>query len=347
MIRKRRNSRNAARTQDSLVNDYGEYLSQYMMTPPSAPQLANHEQFPVRAKLLFYENATSPLNLMMEDMMEQSTVKGRQDFELRRRETQLINKITGLWYDSHGIESERLARSLLPITKHVYGFQHTHTQRVEEVLNKIVKRYVKILTDGNSTNMFETDDGFNDNVYEFLQYNNDEDNCVITGPIHPHHQSCLVCRGDGTLDPILHVSKAVVVPQVGTPVICHGLMNATYLNGELGEVISYQNNITGLRLEVVFQNKHFLSKMVKLENLQIATDLPGETEVEFGPGWEESGNWWGESGEGEKPYEEVNVYERQRRSKLRLSSLRADCDDYMVSHIDQILFDVNLMFDIK
>ena len=57
----------------------------------------------------------------------------------------------------------------------------------------------------------------------------------------------------------------------------------------------------------MFQNKHFLSKMVKLENLQIATDLPGETEVEFGPGWEESGNWWGESGEGEKPYEEVNV----------------------------------------
>ena len=42
MIRRRTNSRNAARTQDSLVNDYGEYLSQYMMTPPSAPQLANH-----------------------------------------------------------------------------------------------------------------------------------------------------------------------------------------------------------------------------------------------------------------------------------------------------------------
>ena len=40
---------------------------------------------------------------------------------------------------------------------------------------------------------------------------------------------------------------------------------------------------------------------------------------------------------GEKPYEEVNVAQRERRSILRLSSLRADCDDYTVSHIDQFI----------
>jgi hypothetical protein len=208
-----------------------------MMTRPSAAQLANHDQCPVRAKLLFYENASSPLQQLMDNMIEQSTVKGRQDFEIQHRETLIINKITGLWYESHGIESQRLTRSLLPITRHVYGVQHTYTLRVEDVLAKILKRYVKILTHGNSCNIFETD-GTNVKVYEFLRYENDEEHCVISGPIHPHHQSCLVCRGDGTLDPILHVSKAVVVPQVGTPVICHGLMNASYLNGELGEVIS-------------------------------------------------------------------------------------------------------------
>ena len=49
---------------------------------------------------------------------------------------------------------------------------------------------------------------------------------------------------------------------------------------------NYQNNITEIWLEVVFQNKDFLSKMVKLENVQIATDLPGEEEVEYGEGWE-------------------------------------------------------------
>ena len=138
-MRRRRNSRNAARTQDSLVNDNGEYLSYYMTSPPSAPQLANHEQCAVRALLLFHENAYSGLNNMMNDYNEQSTVEGCQNFEIRCRETLLINKITGLWYESHGIESERLARSLLPITHHVYGAQHTYTQRVEEVLAKIMK----------------------------------------------------------------------------------------------------------------------------------------------------------------------------------------------------------------
>ena len=119
-----------------------------------------------------------------------------------------------------------------------------------------------------------------------------------------------MCRRDGSLDPILHVSKNVVVPEVGCPVICHGLVSATYLNGELGEVISYQNNITGFCLGVCFENKDFLSKRVKLENVQIAIDLPGKGEVEYGEGWEESGNSWGENGIGEKPYEEVQVFVR-------------------------------------
>jgi hypothetical protein len=63
----RRISRNAVRNQDSLVNDNGEYLSHYMTSPPSAPQLANHEQCPVRALLLFHENADSVLTRMMDD----------------------------------------------------------------------------------------------------------------------------------------------------------------------------------------------------------------------------------------------------------------------------------------
>ena len=70
---------------------------------------------------------------MMDDYDKQKTVEGRKNAEIQRRETLLIDKITGLWYESHGIESERLARSLLPITRHVYGVQHSYTLRVEEV----------------------------------------------------------------------------------------------------------------------------------------------------------------------------------------------------------------------
>ena len=138
-----------------------------MISPPSAPQIANHEQCTVRALLLYYENSYSGLQHMMDDYNEQSTVKGWQDFEIQRREALLINKITGLWYSSHSIESERIARSLLPITRHVYGMQHTYTLRVEDILAKILKLYVKVITDGNPCNIFESD-GTNVNVYEFL-----------------------------------------------------------------------------------------------------------------------------------------------------------------------------------
>jgi hypothetical protein len=115
----------------------------------------------------------------------------------------------------------------------------------------------------------------------------------------------------------------------------------------VGDVISYQNNITGFRLEVCFENKDFLSKRVKLENVQIAIDLPGKGEVEYGEGWEESGNSWGENGIGEKPYEEVQVFVREYRSRMRLSSLRADCDIYMDANIGAILWSVNNLFDCK
>ena len=77
---------------------------------------------------------------MMDDYNEQYTVEGCKNAEIRRGETLLISKITGLWYERHGIESERLARSLLPITHHVYGAQHSYTNRVQGVLAKIVKR---------------------------------------------------------------------------------------------------------------------------------------------------------------------------------------------------------------
>ena len=74
---------------------------------------------------------------------------------------------------------------------------------------------------------------------------------------------------------------------------------------------------------------------------------PGEGVVEYGEGWEESANWWGESGEGEKAYEEANVVERERRSTVRLLSLRSDCDEYMGANIYDILFSVYNYFELK
>ena len=56
--------------------------------------------------------------------------------------------------------------------------------------------------------------------------------------------------------------------------ICHGLVSASHLNGELGEVRNKKQNGTGLRLEVYFEKKGAKSALVKPENLRIAFDLP-------------------------------------------------------------------------
>ena len=76
---------------------------------------------------------------MMDNHNEQSTVEGQKKAEICRRETLLINKITRLWYANCDIKSERLARLLVTVTRHVYGAQHSYTKRVEEVLAKVVK----------------------------------------------------------------------------------------------------------------------------------------------------------------------------------------------------------------
>ena len=76
----------------------------------------------------------------MDNCKEESTVEGQKNAEIQRRETLLINKINGLWYKKCGIESERLARPLVSIIRHVYGAKHSYSTRVREVFAKIVKR---------------------------------------------------------------------------------------------------------------------------------------------------------------------------------------------------------------
>ena len=60
----------------------------------------------------------------------------------------------------------------------------------------------------------------------------------------------------------------------GCSVICHGLVRASHLNGELGEVRAYHKNITGFRLGVHFEKMNLKPELVKSENLRIAFELP-------------------------------------------------------------------------
>jgi len=75
---------------------------------------------------------------------------------------------------------------------------------------------------------------------------------------------------------IFHVANNLVIPAKGCPVICHGLVSAFHLNGELGEVRAVSNNITGFRLGVHFENRNLKPALVKPENLRISFELPSE-----------------------------------------------------------------------
>jgi hypothetical protein len=67
-----------------------------------------------------------------------------------------------------------------------------------------------------------------------------------------------------------------VIPTKGCPVICHGLVSASHLNGELGVVRNIKENVNGIRLAVHFDqiNLGLRSALVKPENLRIAFELP-------------------------------------------------------------------------
>ena len=70
-----------------------------------------------------------------------------------------------------------------------------------------------------------------------------------------------------------------MIPEKGCPVICHGLVSAPHLNGELGEVRDMKHDAcTGtLRLAVHFEkNKGVKSALVKPENVRIAFELTNE-----------------------------------------------------------------------
>ena len=59
--------------------------------------------------------------------------------------------------------------------------------------------------------------------------------------------------------------------------ICNGLVSASHLNGELGEVRNIQEkNEHGIRCAVYFEKKGVKSALVKPENLRIAFELPDE-----------------------------------------------------------------------
>jgi hypothetical protein len=153
------------------------------------------------------------------------------------------------------IEAERLATKLSDISRRVHGHDHKITINAVELLDECKERCVLVLPDMKP--------------FLALGYENDGEICVIQGPItEPRNKE----------DERIHsVQSNLILPEKGCPVICHGLVSASHLNGRLGEVRNVTQDDTGiLRLGVVFEKKGVKSALVKPENIRIVFDLPSE-----------------------------------------------------------------------
>ena len=155
--------------------------------------------------------------------------------------------------DNHHIDAEKLVTKLFTISRRVHGQDHKTTIKTDKLLKKCKERYVVVLPD--------------DKVFQALQYENDGEICVVTGPI---------TQPRNVEDERIHrIENHRIIPDKFCPVICHGLVSASHLNGELGEVRSINHNETGFRLVVQFE-KDAKSALVKPENLRIAFELPSK-----------------------------------------------------------------------
>jgi hypothetical protein len=152
----------------------------------------------------------------------------------------------------HFIEAERLVTKLVTIIRRVHGPDHKSTIEADELHAKLKGRYVSVLPDCK--------------LFQALRY--EKEVCVVMGPVTEPRQ----VDDERTY----RVENRLLLPLIGCPVICHGLVSASHLNGELGEVRKSTNTKTGFRLAVHFEKKSLKSVLVKPQNLRIAFELPDE-----------------------------------------------------------------------
>jgi len=154
------------------------------------------------------------------------------------------------------IEAERLLNKLAADSRRIHGPEHNYTRRANELLLHCQTRHVYILPDCDE-----------EQVFQALRYENEGAICVVKGPVsRPRNE-----EDEG----IFHVESNLISPHSGTPVICHGLVSASHLNGQLGDVRGGRYNDDGmLRLEVHFEKSSLKSALVKPKNVRVAFELP-------------------------------------------------------------------------
>jgi hypothetical protein len=111
----------------------------------------------------------------------------------------------------HRIKAWRLFNKLIPLSQQIHGPEHKLTLDLQQLFDE-----VHIVAVRNQDN----DD------FQALRYEGDQ--CVVQGPIREPR----ISSEEKVLKVTVHDN--VILPH-GTPVICHGLKSAGYLNGKIGE----------------------------------------------------------------------------------------------------------------
>jgi hypothetical protein len=156
--------------------------------------------------------------------------------------------------DIRRIEAERLVAKLATISRRVHGPDHRMTIEAAELLELCKERYVIVLPECQ--------------MFRALRYENDGEICVVMGPITKPRMI--------EDERVYNVEWNLVIPNIGCPVICHGLVSASHLNGKPGEVRNLKHNEPDIRCAVYFEKKSLKSALVKPENLRVAFELPDE-----------------------------------------------------------------------
>ena len=172
-----------------------------------------------------------------------------------------------------GIEGERLLVKLAALSRRVHGPNHNCTIMADKGLRKIKSRYVYVMPDNVPP---RSCDDWKDEFLA-LRYENDGKICVLSGPItRPRREE---------REKTFRVSSYLIVPNNECPIICHGLVGASHLNGKLGFVRNVRRNetvigapaVTDCILFVVnFEDMSLKPKLVKPMNVRIAFELPSE-----------------------------------------------------------------------
>ncbi|KAL3798449.1 hypothetical protein ACHAW5_007401 [Stephanodiscus triporus] len=194
-------------------------------------------------------------NVRATDIFEKLRINYETKLELHGL-TSVVTMAAGLDYAkvllnyNHGIEAERIVMKLVTESCRVHGPEHNCTKSAEELLEVCKERYVMVLP-------------YRGNLFQALRYENDGEICVLTGPLAEPR------KADD--ERMLQVASDLIRPTFGCPVICHGLVSASHLNGKVGHVRAFHKNS---RLAVHFEDKSQKPASVKADNLRIAFELP-------------------------------------------------------------------------